>query len=126
MSITNRPNVIEPEIFGIEHLLIHQAELHRYGKQKNPAGGWTQSWAKVRDVKCRFTVYAPKDQVKIAEQQETFPTMYKVFTLGGEDIVETDRFKFQNKVYEVKNVVDPSFVGHHLEIEVKVVPKDVA
>jgi SPP1 family predicted phage head-tail adaptor len=110
----------------IDRLLIHTAELHRNTKRKNPAGGWTTSWGKVRDFNCRFTVYTPRDVKSNEDQRQSFPTNHMVVTRADEDIVEGDRFVFKGKTYEVLSPpLDPSFLGHHFEIEVKIVTKEV-
>jgi SPP1 family predicted phage head-tail adaptor len=120
-----RPNIQIKNDFGIEHLLVHTASLYRKQKTRNPAGGWTESWVKVRDFNCRFTVYTPRDMATIQEQKQVFPVYYKVFTKGDEDIIEGDRILFQNKNYDVVNVINPSFANHHLEIQVTLTPKVV-
>lgn len=109
----------------IDRLLIHTAELHRKAKRKNPAGGWSTEWGKDRDVQCRFTVYGAKDDKTSEDQRQAFPSSYMVVTRADEDIVEGDRFVFNLKTYEVMGPpVDPSFLGHHFEIEVKIVTKE--
>lgn len=109
----------------IDRLLIHTCELHRNIKTRNPAGGWITNWGKVRDVQCRFTVYTPKNVKGEDEQRTSFPTSYMVVTRGDEDIVEGDRLFFKGKTYEVVTPpLDPSFLGHHLEIEVRVVTRE--
>lgn len=121
-----RPNIIVANDFGIEHLLIHDATLNRFSKVRIPGGSFKETWSPVRDIKCRFTVYTPKDNVITLEQQETVSTKYKVFTLGNEDIIQGDRLTFLEKVYEVIDTpLNPSFLNHHLEVEVKLVPKVV-
>jgi head-tail adaptor len=59
-------------------------------------------------------------------QQETFGTQFKVFARGDADIKADDRIVYGGKTYEVVDTpLDPSFIGHHLEVEVKLVPKVV-
>lgn len=121
-----RPGVVIKNDFSIDHLLIHQAELHRAKKTKNPAGGWITGWEKFSDVRCRFTVYNPRDIQTLDEHKELFPTLFKVITFGDEDVQENDRFLFKGVTYEVVSPpIDPSFLGHHLEIQVRAIPKDV-
>lgn len=109
----------------IDRLLIHTAELQKKKKKKNAAGGWVTDWVKEKDLKCRFTVYSPKDVKSSEEQRQSFPNSYMVVTRADELIVEGDRFLFNATTYEVMGrPVDPSFLGHHLEMEVRIVTKE--
>jgi hypothetical protein len=122
----HRPGVNVANDFSIDHLLIHEATIHRYTRTRLPGGTFKETWAPVKDMKCRFTVYTPKNTVTVTEQKEYFPASYKVFTLGDENIVEGDRVVFKGSTYEVVGPpLNPSFLDHHLEVEVKLVPREV-
>lgn len=121
-----RPGVAVKNDFGIDHLLIHTAELYRPRRVKNPAAGWTETWTKVSDVTCRFTVYNPRDIEVVDEQKVSYPTLYKVITFGNEDVQEKDRFVFKGRHFNVVSPpLDPSFLGHHLEIQVEETSKEI-
>lgn len=121
-----RPGVIVRNDFTIDHLLIHEASLHRATKSKNSAGGRAEKWGYVQEVTCRFTVYNPQDVERLDEQRVGYPTLYKVITRGDEDIREGDRFVFKGRTFEVLSPpLDPSFLGHHLEIQVAETDKKV-
>lgn len=126
MRPTHRPNIRVANDFSIDHLLIHDATVHRYSKTRIPGGGFKEAWNPVKDIVCRFTVYTPRETVVTTEQKEAFPTKYKVFTLGDEDIKEGDRLTFLGNTYElVDTPLNPSFLSHHLEVEAKLVPREV-
>lgn len=124
-----RPNVKVANDFSIDHLLIHDATVHRYSKARLPGGGFKESWNPVKDIRCRFTV-PPKQAFRkatdIEEQKELFSANYKVFTLYEEEILRGDRISFLGKIYEVvAEPLNPSFLNHHLEVEVRLVPREV-
>ncbi len=126
MNPTKRTGIIRSKDFSIDHLLIHVATVHRYTKTRIPGGGFKEAWSPVGDIDCRFTVYTPKSTVDVIEQKESFPTQYKLFTRGDADIKKGDRITYNGVVYEVvDNPLDPSFLGHHLEIAIKEVSREV-
>lgn len=126
MRSTIRPNVRIANDFGIEHLLIHDATVLRQTATRVPGGSFTKSWNPVKNIKCRFTVYSPRTMQQLQDQQVAFPTHYKVFTLPNEDIRKGDRISFQGETYEVvDNPLNPSFLDHHLEIEVELLTGEV-
>lgn len=121
-----RPGIRVTGDFSIDHLLIHTADLYRLSKTRNPAGGFKTDWSLVEEsMPCRFTVYSPKQVQIIDEGKEQFPTSFKVFTHGDADVRKKDRFQFKGQTYDVEDVLNPSFLDHHLEIEVKVTEKEV-
>lgn len=121
-----RPNVIVANDFSIDHLLIHDATIHRYAKQRQPGGSYKEVWSAVGSIPCRFTTHSTRFDRDVDSQQETFGTQFKVFAKGDADVRADDRLEFRGVAYEVVNTpIDPSFLGHHLEIQVKLVPKEV-
>lgn len=115
-------NTRRPEI---DRLLIHKAEIQRGTKVRNGVG-WTIKWKTIKpEFPCRFSIYTPSNLKTEEEQRTAFPTSYMVVTRGDEVVLEGDRIIFKGKTYEVVSPpLDPSFLGHHLEIEVKLVTKE--
>lgn len=113
--------VIRNRNFTIEHLLIHQAVVTRGVKKRAPGGSISLVWETVQpSLACRFTVYTPRTTATINEQQEEYPTKYKLFTAGAADVLKADRILFKGKTYEVvDNPLNPSALNHHYEVELK-------
>lgn len=113
--------VIRNRNFSISHLLIHEAIVTRGVKKRAAGGAWTIAWEPVETaLKCRITVYSPQTTATVQEQQETYPTKYKLFTEATANILKADKLLFQGKTYEVvDNPLNPSILNHHLEVELK-------
>lgn len=100
----------------VSHLLNGRAELWRYTRVSDGMGGWVQTWAKVADVRARFSQPSARDRV-LADQSQSRLTHIIYLEPDSGAQREDELRRADGRVFRVLAVFEPSEPGTYLRAD---------
>lgn len=98
------------------NLLRHTAQIQRHIDGQTDYGSPTKAFSDVKSISCLIqvkTVSALDVYGKLTHQ--TSPVMY----CQEDDLQDTDRIKFDGKLYRIVGIIDGGGQGHHQEVRLE-------
>lgn len=92
----------------------HEVAIQRRTRIPDGAGSWTEDWTAVAATVARVSPISARDRLQYAQME--YPVTHKVYLPGSADVRPEDRIVLGGRTLAVKGVVNPSELGHHLEV----------
>ena len=99
---------------GLERLLNQTATVLRKAEVPDGIGGFQDTWSEVGQAKVRLSPV--RGQKLILYQQAGFRVTHTAYAPGNADIRPGDRLQLGPRLFHVESVLNPSEMGHHLEV----------
>lgn len=99
----------------VGRLLNSSAELWRYTQVADGMGGWARAWAKVADVRARFSQPSARERVLADQSQSTLT--HVVYLEPDSDARREDELRRDGRSFKVLAVFEPSEPGTYLRAD---------
>lgn len=105
---------------SMDHLFINHVEIFRKKKNKNPAGGFQETWVSINTAYIRISTFTPRTSEEIQQEKQQYPVTHRLYGPATLDIQEDDRVKYRGEVFQVDKPTNPSYMDHHIEMFARV------
>jgi head-tail adaptor len=93
--------------------------IYRIQKTKNALSGRSESVVKVGITPCRVSTYKAKDTERFDREKQAFIPTHTIYTPADVDVRNDDRIQVEEWIFEIKDVRNPSLMGHHFEMDAR-------
>ncbi len=99
----------------MRHLYIHGLTLKRKVLLEDGQGGTTEKWGAIKTFRGRIRPASASE--KMAADQERAYITHVIYCDPDVGVKRGDRIQYGDLVIDVTAIREPSYAGHHLEVE---------